>query len=194
MRTASSIRTILSLLFVLAACSRAPDTPPAVVSVSSSATSPTAAKQGLDDRGHLRISTEDRCPVCAMPVSEHAKFASAVELRDGRTFYFCGTGCMIRSWMHPDIYLHAGRADLRRAVTRDYFAGEPLDASEAVFIAGSDVVGPMGPALVPLRGEEDVRTFTDRHGGKTTFRLADMDDARWEAVTGKKALPVEVAP
>jgi nitrous oxide reductase accessory protein NosL len=129
-----------------------------------------------------------------MPVVDHAKFASAIELKDGRTFYFCGTGCMIRSWMHPEVYLRASAADLARAVTRDYFAGQPLDAGEAVFVAGSDVVGPMGPALVPLRSEEDVRTFTARHGGTTTFRLAQMDDARWEAVTGKKALPGQAVP
>jgi nitrous oxide reductase accessory protein NosL len=156
--------------------------------------SPAAALQGLDAAGQFRIGAEDRCPVCAMPVSDHAKFASAIELADGRTFYFCGTGCMIRTWMHPEAYLHAARTDLKRAVTRDYFAGQPLDAGEAVFVAGSDVVGPMGPALVPLRNDADVRTFNERHGGKTTFRLADMDDARWEATTGRKALPAPVAP
>jgi nitrous oxide reductase accessory protein NosL len=148
----------------------------------------------LDAAGQFRIGAEDRCPVCAMPVSEHAKFASAIELADERTFYFCGTGCMIRAWMHPDVYLHAARTDLKRAVTRDYFEGRSLDAGEAVFVAGSDVVGPMGPALVPLRNDADVRTFSDRHGGKATFRLADMDDARWEAMTGRKAVPAQVAP
>lgn len=194
MTTLSGSRGLLPLLVVVAACTRVPDSPPAAVRPASSASSPAVAKQGLELSGQFRISTEDRCPVCAMPVSEHAKFASAIELRDGRTFYFCGTGCMIRSWMHPDVYLHAERAELRRAVTRDYFTGAPLDAIEAIFVAGSDVVGPMGPALVPLKSEEDVRTFNDRHGGTATFRLAGMDDARWEAVTGRKALPAAVAP
>jgi YHS domain-containing protein len=45
----------------------------------------------------MHISSGDRCPVCAMQVSKHKKFAYAVQLMNGSTFYFCGTGCMIRA-------------------------------------------------------------------------------------------------
>jgi nitrous oxide reductase accessory protein NosL len=123
-----------------------------------------------------------------MEVAEHTKFASAIELGDGRTFYFCGTGCMIRSWLHPEVFLGSGRDELRRAVVKEYFAGEHVDALKAIFVAGSDVVGPMGKALVPLKNESDVETFMKRHKGKTTFRLSEMNDARWEKITGKQAV------
>ena len=147
------------------------------------------ASTGLDEAGQMHVSEGDRCPVCAMDVSEHARFASAIELRDGRTFYFCGTGCMIRSWLHPEVFLGVPRASLQRAVVKEYFNGEHVDALKAVFVAGSDVVGPMGPALVPLKTQADVDTFMARHKGKTTFRVSELDDGRWEAITGKRAIP-----
>lgn len=146
------------------------------------------ARTGLDKAGGMHVSPGDRCPVCAMEVAEHTKFASAIEVRDGRTFYFCGTGCLIRSWLHPEVFLGSAREELGRAVVKEYFAGEHVDALKAVFVAGSDVVGPMGKALVPLKNEADVETFMKRHKGKTTFRLSEMDDARWEKITGKRAL------
>jgi nitrous oxide reductase accessory protein NosL len=136
----------------------------------------------------MRPSEDDRCPVCAMAVAEHARFAGAIELREGGTFYFCGTGCMIKSWLHPEVYLGVHRRELRKAVVREYFGGQHVDARTVTFVAGSDVVGPMGPALVPVKAESEVRTFRDRHGGTTTFRLDDLDDARFEAITGKKAV------
>lgn len=150
---------------------------------------PEPGRQSLAEDGSMRIGEGDRCPVCAMAVSKHRKFASAIQLKDGTTFYFCGTGCMIRTWLHPEAFLDRPAADLRRAVVRDYFTGEPLDAQDALWVAGSDVVGPMGPALVPLKDEPSLEAFRKRHGGKTTFRLEELDDARWEAITGKKALP-----
>jgi nitrous oxide reductase accessory protein NosL len=136
----------------------------------------------------MHLSDGDRCPVCAMPVTEHKKFAGAIALRDGQTYYFCGTGCLIRSWLHPEVFLGAGRGSLDKAVVKEYFAGEQVDARGVIFVAGSDVIGPMGPALVPVKNEADMTTFKNRHGGKTSFRLDEMNDERWKTITGKNIL------
>lgn len=146
-----------------------------------------AAQKGLDAAGGMQISAGDRCPVCGMRVEMHKKFASAIELEDGKAYYFCGTGCMIKSWLHPEVFIGSAKAQLKRAVAPEYFAGKYVDALTARWVAGSDVVGPMGPALVPLKDDADLATFKKRHGGKTTFKLAELDDAKWEAITGKKA-------
>lgn len=145
------------------------------------------AKRGLDAQGQMRPSEGDRCPVCAMDVTRHPKFASAIQLEDGSTYYFCGTGCLIKSWLHPEIFLARTKGELKRAVTREYFGGKTVDALAAHWVAGSDVVGPMGPALVPLEREADIETFKQRHGGKTTFKLSSLTDERWEQLTGKSA-------
>ena len=150
---------------------------------------PASAATGLDGAGQMRISESDRCPVCAMRPHKHPKFASAIELKDGRTFYFCGTGCMIRSYRHPEVFLGTSQAQITKAVARDYFSGDPIDALNAVWVAGSDVIGPMGPALVPLKSAAGAADFRKRHGGKHTFQLAELDDEKWFAITGKPAVP-----
>jgi len=126
-----------------------------------------------------------------MQVQSHPKFACAIELNGGETFYFCATGCMIRAWIHPEAFLKVEKATLKRCVVQDYFTGEHVDGLEVVWVAGSDVVGPMGPALVPLKTEKDVQAFRQRHGGKITFRLSEIDDGSWERITGKKAIPAK---
>jgi copper chaperone NosL len=150
---------------------------------------PTAvpALKGLTEDGAMQVSVEDRCPVCGMAIHEHPKFASAIELDSGESYYFCGTGCMMKSWLHPEIFLGHPKEALKRAFTLDYFDGSPLDALKAFWVAGSDVIGPMGPALVPLASEEDQATFMERHGGAKTFTLGELDDVLWETITGKKA-------
>ena len=142
----------------------------------------------LDAQGRMHISQADRCPVCAMVVIKHPKFASAIQLTDGTTHYFCGTGCMIRSWMHPEVFLGVEKSALKRPVVQDYFTGAHINGLDAAWVAGSDVAGPMGPALVPLKSPDDAAAFIQRHGGKTIGRLADMDDEKWQQITGKKAL------
>lgn len=140
----------------------------------------------LTENGEMRLSLQDRCPVCAMLPAKSPKFASAIALKDGRTYYFCGTGCMIRAWMHPEVFLGADKNELKQSVVREYMGGEFVDGREAVWAAGSDVMGPMGPVLVPLKSETDLAAFKHRHGVKTTFRLDEMNDRLWEEITGKK--------
>ena len=143
----------------------------------------------LDEGGAMQIRNQDRCPVCAMQVSEYKKFACAVQLTNGSTFYFCGTGCMIRSWMHPEIFLGAAKEELKRTVVQDYFTGEQVPGESVYWVAGSDVIGPMGPALVPLKNEQHLNVFKKRHGSKTVFRLSEMTDEKWQQLTSKKAAP-----
>jgi hypothetical protein len=45
----------------------------------------------------------------------------------------------------------------------------------------------MGPALVPVKGEKALEAFKRRHGGKTIFRMDEMNDDKWYAITGRKA-------
>jgi len=143
----------------------------------------------LDESGNMQIGNQDRCPVCAMQVSKHKKFACAVQLMNGTTFYFCGSGCMIRSWMHPDIFLGAAKEELKRSVVQDYFTGEQVHGQSVHWVAGSDVIGPMGPALVPLKNEQDLDVFKKRHGAQAIFRLSEMTDEKWQQLTGNKAAP-----
>lgn len=138
-----------------------------------------------DEQFGIEIDKDDRCPVCAMQVALYPKFACAMELVDGRKFSFCATGCMIRSWLHPEVYLGAEKADIQNVWVQDYFTGEKIDGSTAFWVAGSNVIGPMGSAFVPLKSESDVEAFKRRHGGKTVFHLTDLTDDKWKEITGK---------
>jgi nitrous oxide reductase accessory protein NosL len=195
-----AITFLFPILVVLSSCDK-PETPPRAVpedqdlshreakDVSPGRTGPRPAPAGIDVSGRLHPGEGDRCPVCAMGVQGHPKFVCGIQLHRGETFYFCAPGCMIRSWLHPEVFLGVERTELKKAVVQDYFSGEHADASSVIWVAGSDVMGPMGPALVALLHEQDLEAFRSRHGGRTTFRLADLDDSRWEAVTGKTVLP-----
>ncbi len=141
---------------------------------------PVAALVPLAADGRMQLSDQDRCPLCGMFPAKRPKTAAAMVLADGRTFYFCGNGCLLRAWHDSGTHLNVSRESIQRMVVKDFFSGGPLDAQQARWVAGSDVVGPMGPALVALAGEAEVTQFKARHGGTIVFQLAQMDDALWQ--------------
>lgn len=149
---------------------------------------PKPAALGIDAKGRLQLSPGDRCPVCGMKVTKHKRFASGIALADGTTYHFCGSGCMLKAWIAPQAILGKAKGELARAVTREYFGGAYVDAKQARWVSGSDVVGAMGPAIVPLKDDADLKTFRERHGGKVTFRLSELNPSSWPKLTGKPAL------
>jgi len=149
------------------------------------AAGPPPGAHPLDARGQMQIDDGDRCPVCAMLPARNPRFAAAIQRDDGRAYYFCSAGCMLRAWLHPETLLGVGRDRLRLPLANDYFSGQPIDARQALWISGSDVIGPMGPALVPLAVEAHVAGFRRRHGGRQVFRLEELNDASWQRLTGK---------
>jgi copper chaperone NosL len=147
---------------------------------------PTPGQKPLGPDGGMHISAEDRCPVCAMLPIRYPRFAAAIELQEGRVYYFCSPGCMLNAWLHPDIFLGATAAQLNRPVVLAYLSGETLDARAVFWVSGSDVIGPMGPALVPLKDTTHLEAFRRRHGAKHIFRLDELNHANWETLTGKQ--------
>lgn len=142
----------------------------------------TPAAMPLDTDGTMHISPDDRCPVCAMRPARYPKSASAIQLTDGRTFYFCETGCMLRSWLHPDVHIGMAKSALARVVVREYFTGAHLDGHAVIWVAGSDVIGPMGPMIVALDGEDHLAVFKRRHGGRIVFRLQGLTEDLWKKI------------
>ncbi len=147
---------------------------------------PQPAAKPVGEDGHMQLSDTDRCPVCGMYPAKRPKTAAAMVLKDGRTFYFCGNGCLLRTYMKSDQYLKVPSGQIQRVVAKDYFSGESVDARGSWWVAGSDVVGPMGPALVVLKDEASVAQFKERHGGKKVFQLNQADDALWQELFSAK--------
>jgi copper chaperone NosL len=146
------------------------------------AESPRAAQKGLTSQGDFQLGPHDRCPVCGMFPAKRPKNAAALELAGSRTFYFCGNGCLLRSIRDSRLHLGVSSDRIERVRVRDYFSGTTIDGRQALWVAGSNVIGPMGPALVTLQRESDLAVFKRRHGGKLTFRLDQVDDALWQQI------------
>ena len=143
---------------------------------------PVPAKQGPTADGAFRLGKTDRCPVCGMFPSRRPKHAAAMVLNDGRTFYFCSNGCLLRAWHLTAVHMGVSSDAIAQLMVLDYFSGAPADARKVWWVAGSDVIGPMGRAIVALRTPEEVEAFRSRHGGSAAFRLEQLDNSRFNLI------------
>jgi nitrous oxide reductase accessory protein NosL len=109
----------------------------------------------------------DRCPVCGMPVAPYPEWLGRVLYADGTALFFDGPKDLFRYLQEPTRFRpDRDGKDVEAVLVTAYYDGGTLPAEDALYVVGSDVLGPMGAELVPLRDRAEAEEFRRDHGGR----------------------------
>lgn len=122
----------------------------------------------------------DKCPVCGMFVKPYPEWTAAVVYRDGHAHYFDGAKDLFKFLQAPGKYGPHQPENVTGIFVTEYYDLAAIEARAAVFVVGSDVLGPMGRELVPLKTAPDAQEFIRDHGG----RMVRFDDITPELIRG----------
>lgn len=121
----------------------------------------------------LTIPKDTKCPVCGMFVAKYEKWIATIKT-DKESYYFDGVKDMIKFYFEPTKYIK--NADLKNPTIKvtDYYTLEQIDAKNAFFVIGSNVMGPMGDELIPFKDENSANEFSKDHFGKKVLKFKDI--------------------
>jgi len=126
----------------------------------------------------LRPGEKDRCPVCGMLVAPYPEWTGQVRHSDGTTVFFDGSKDLFRYLLSLDRYApERNRKSVAAVFVTNYYDGEVIAARTALFVSGSNVMGPMGPELVPHRSREAAEDFMRDHAGRQILRFDEITEA-----------------
>lgn len=109
---------------------------------------------------------EDKCPVCGMFVAKFPAWGAGILYTDGFVRHFDGPKDMFKYLLALSKYEPQRQADdIEAIVVTEYYGLRRINAREAFFVSGSDVLGPMGHELVPLASVEEAHAFLKDHKG-----------------------------
>jgi copper chaperone NosL len=110
---------------------------------------------------------KDLCPVCGMIVSKYPNWTATVLYKDGHTHHFDGAKDLFK-YLHdlPKYVPGHARENIKSIAVTDFYNLEKVDARQAYFVIGSDVLGPMGHEFVPLASRADAEDFLKDHKGR----------------------------
>ena len=118
---------------------------------------------------------KDTCPVCGMFVAKYPEWVATVLYRDGHAHHFDGAKDMFKYLLDlPRWAPGHRREDIRSIGVTEYYGLTLIDARQAWYVTGSDVLGPMGHELIPLENEEDAEEFMRDHKGRRIVRFQDV--------------------
>jgi copper chaperone NosL len=126
-------------------------------------------------RGPVKPSPKDKCPVCGMFVYKYPDFLAEIFFKDGTYALFDGTKDMFKYYFNLKKYNPSkDRADIEVIYVTDYYTLTLINGLTAFYVLGSDVYGPMGHELIPFEKESDAKAFLKDHKGKTMHRFEDV--------------------
>jgi copper chaperone NosL len=129
----------------------------------------------------------DTCPVCGMFVAPYPYWVATVLWRDGKAVHFDGAKDFFKYLQDLKKY-EPGRAlaEINAMGVTDYYATGRIDAAQAYYVIGSDVLGPMGHELVPHDTQAEAKEFMADHSGKRVLRFAEVTQAMLLGLDGGK--------
>ncbi|MFO7766085.1 MAG: nitrous oxide reductase accessory protein NosL [Pelovirga sp.] len=115
----------------------------------------------------------DRCPVCGMFVAKYPEWIATIVLNDGQQLFFDGAKDMFRYYFSlPEGQVT--RDDIHSIYVTEYYSARYTPVDEVLFVLGSDVYGPMGAELIPVRGRQHAQTFMKDYSGKRIVTFAEV--------------------
>lgn len=116
----------------------------------------------------VEFTRDHACSVCGMIIMDFPGARGQIHYTNGNIDAFCSTLDMFIFYLQPDrprniaaIFVNdMGKADWEHP--EDHW----IEAREAFYVYGGDVMGPMGEALVPFSVREDAEAYIKEHGGE----------------------------
>jgi len=112
-----------------------------------------------------------------MRVGIYPDIVAEIIFKDGTYAVFDGAKDMFRYYLNMKKYNPSKNVnDIDSIYVHEYYDLCIIDGRKAYYVVGSNVYGPMGRELIPLRTEEDASAFKYDHKG-TILRFGDVTEA-----------------
>lgn len=123
----------------------------------------------------LKPSMKDKCPVCGMFTARYPDWTGEIIYDDAMTVFFDGAKDLFKYYFNIQKYHPEKTRDRIKAIyVTEYYDLVLIDAYAAYYVIGSDVYGPMGRELIPLKSRKDAEEFMKDHNGKQIVTFQDV--------------------
>ena len=120
----------------------------------------------------ITVSHDAKCPVCGMFVYKYPKWSAVIKI-DGKKHYFDGIKDMMKYYIFSANFPY-DRNKIESITVSDYYTLEAIDAQNAFYVIGSDVLGPMGNELIAFKDKKSANNFIKDHNGKKVLNFKDI--------------------
>ncbi|MCP4290315.1 MAG: NosL family protein [bacterium] len=127
------------------------------------------------NKAKIVVPEKAKCPVCGMYSALYPDWTAEIISTEGTHYYFDGVKDMMKFYFEPKRYhVELKKDQMANINVSDYYSLEAMNASEAWYVLGSNVYGPMGNELIPFRSKAEAETFSQDHSGNSIVIFSEI--------------------
>ncbi|BHH86009.1 nitrous oxide reductase accessory protein NosL [Desulforhopalus sp. 52FAK] len=130
------------------------------------------------------IKPDEKCKVCGMFVAKYLPWIAQIQYAGDDVAMFDGVKDMMAYYFEPENFGGKHGQKATAIYVKDYYTQEWIDGKKALYVVGSDVMGPMGHELIPFNSQTAADNFMKDHKGKMIYQF---DQITLEKVTSMRS-------
>ncbi len=120
------------------------------------------------------IKADEKCKVCGMFVAKYQPWIAQIQYSTDHVAMFDGVKDMMAYYFEPEKFGGQKGVEATSIYVKDYYTQEWIDGKKAIYVTGSDVMGPMGHELIPFDSKVAAESFMKDHKGKMMFLFEEI--------------------
>ncbi len=127
--------------------------------------------------GGIKLIHQDtKDMVYQLPLKKFQKFISEAKLKDGRVVQFISVKSMLQVYFHQKYFIDHKliKTNISDMYVQDYLTGDIVNAKKAVYVFGSNLPGPHGDDLIPLKNRDMAELFKIKYGGTKVIKFSKL--------------------
>jgi len=136
----------------------------------------------------MDVTKDTECEVRHLKISKDMKWASKIELQNGKKVYFSSPKSMFEFYFRPANWEYIGvksEDDFKDILVTDFNTGKIVEARGAFFVYGSRAISPAGDDLVPFGSYKEAKEFAKQYSGKRVFGFKEVSMALINLINGR---------
>jgi hypothetical protein len=121
--------------------------------------------------------------VYQLPLKKFQKFICEAKLDDGRVVQFVSVKSMLQVYFHQKYFIDHKliKTNIQSMYVQDFLTGDVINAKNAVYMFGSNQIGPHGDDLIPFKSKDMAKVFKIKSGGTKilTFKQLNVGLVRY---------------
>jgi len=110
-----------------------------------------------------------------MFVTKYKTWIAQIVFSDNTYAAFDGPKDMFKYYLQLSKYASSRKpSDITAVYVTEYYSAKLMDAKKMFYVAGSNVLGPMGNELIPVASEEKAREFMRDYKGKERLKFHEV--------------------
>jgi len=121
-------------------------------------------------------------------VYKEPKWVAKIEVRSGKTVYFCSPKSMFEFYHRPGKWFDVGvksERDFSKIVVTDYETLKPINGETAFYVYGSSKTSPAGDDLPAFATKKGAEKFSKANNGKRIMEFDTISDALIRLLNGR---------